>query len=58
MFHRGDHVVTETPTLDEDLLVEPEGRRPWVEFLTSTPGRLSVLGIALIAVVIAAGVIT
>ncbi|BAH48618.1 hypothetical membrane protein [Rhodococcus opacus B4] len=58
MFHRGDHVAIETPTLDEGLLVEPEGRRPWVEFLTSTPGRLTVLGVALIAVVIAAGVIT
>ncbi|MBC2640364.1 MULTISPECIES: hypothetical protein [unclassified Rhodococcus (in: high G+C Gram-positive bacteria)] len=59
MFHRGDHVVTETATLDEDLLVESEARhRPWVEFLASTPGRLTVLGIVLIAVVIAAGAIT
>ncbi|AII07306.1 hypothetical protein [Rhodococcus opacus] len=59
MFHRGEHAVTEAPTLDEGLLVEPVARRrPWVEFFTSTPGRLSVLGIALIAAVIAAGAIT
>ncbi|GAF49385.1 hypothetical protein C8E05_7032 [Rhodococcus wratislaviensis] len=59
MFHRGDRVVTESPLLDEGLLVEPEaGRRPWMEFLASTPGRLSVLGIALVAAVLAAGVIT
>ncbi|AHK27390.1 hypothetical protein OPAG_07935 [Rhodococcus opacus PD630] len=59
MFHRGEHAVTEAPTLDEDLLVEPVARRrPWVEFFASTPGRLSVLGIALVAAVIAAGAIT
>ncbi|MDI9951092.1 hypothetical protein [Rhodococcus sp. IEGM 1305] len=59
MFHRGEHAVTEAHTLDEDLLVEPVvRRRPWVEFFTSTPGRLTVLGIALIAAVIAAGAIT
>ncbi|WP_072946514.1 hypothetical protein [Rhodococcus koreensis] len=59
MFHRGEHAVTEAHTLDEDLLVEPVVRcRPWVEFFASTPGRLTVLGIALIAAVIAAGAIT
>ncbi len=40
MFHRGDRVATEAPTLDEGLVVEPEARRrPWMDFLVSTPGR-------------------
>ncbi|GCE43558.1 possible membrane protein [Rhodococcus wratislaviensis] len=59
MFHRGDRVATEAPTLDEGLVVEPEARRrPWMDFLVSTPGRLSVLGILLVAAVLTAAVIT
>jgi hypothetical protein len=46
-----------TRTLDESLLTDPEGSdRPCVEFLASTPGRLAVLAIVLIAAVLAAGV--
>ncbi|MFD9666322.1 hypothetical protein ACFWAY_32685 [Rhodococcus sp. NPDC059968] len=59
MFHRGDDAVTEEHSLDESLLVEPESRsRPWREFLVSTPGRLSVLGIALVTAALATGAIT
>ncbi|QTJ67002.1 hypothetical protein HYG77_16325 [Rhodococcus sp. ZPP] len=58
MFHRGDSAVTEEHSLDESLLVEPESRRqPWREFLASTPGRLSVLGIALVTAALATGAI-
>ncbi|TQC50262.1 hypothetical protein EEB14_04865 [Rhodococcus sp. WS4] len=59
MFHRGDDTVTEEHSLDESLLVEPESRRrPWREFLVSTPGRLSVLGIALVAAALVTGAVT
>ncbi|MBC2640988.1 hypothetical protein H5400_19260 [Rhodococcus wratislaviensis] len=59
VFHRGDDTVTEEHSLDESLLVEPESRRrPWREFLVSTPGRLSVLGIALVTAALATGAIT
>ena len=59
MFHRGDDDVTEEHSLDESLLVEPESRRrPWREFLVSTPGRLSVLGIALVTAALMTGAIT
>jgi hypothetical protein len=59
VFHRGDDAVTEEHSLDESLLVEPESRsRPWREFLVSTPGRLSVLGIALVTAALATGAIT
>ncbi|MFC9361717.1 hypothetical protein ACFTZB_34710 [Rhodococcus sp. NPDC057014] len=45
--------------LKESLLVEPEiRRRPWREFLESTPGRLSVLAVVLVAVALTAGVVT
>jgi len=59
VFHRGDDAVTEEHSLDESLLVEPESRRrPWREFLVSTPGRLSVLGIALVTAALMTGAIT
>nr|WP_225929158.1 hypothetical protein [Rhodococcus opacus] len=59
VFHRGDDVVTEEHSLDESLLVEPDSRRrPWREFLVSTPGRLSVLGIALVVAALATGAVT
>jgi hypothetical protein len=46
-----------THTLDESLLTDPEGSdRPLVEFLASTPGRMAVLAIVLVAAVLAAGV--
>ncbi|MBC2637996.1 MULTISPECIES: hypothetical protein [unclassified Rhodococcus (in: high G+C Gram-positive bacteria)] len=45
--------------LDESLLVEPDARRrPWREFLESTPGRLSLLAVALVAVALTAGIVT
>ena len=45
--------------LDESLLVEPEvHRRPWREFLASTPGRLSLLAVVLVAVALTAGLVT
>jgi hypothetical protein len=46
-----------TPTLDESLLTDPEGHdRPTVEFITSTPGRMALLAIVLIAAVLTVGV--
>ncbi|TQC48867.1 hypothetical protein EEB14_12910 [Rhodococcus sp. WS4] len=45
--------------LNESLLVEPEiRRRPWREFLASTPGRLSLLAVVLVAVALTAGIVT
>lgn len=45
--------------LNESLLVEPEvRRRPWREFLASTPGRLSLLAVVLVAVALTAGLVT
>jgi hypothetical protein len=46
-----------TRTFDESALVEPEGSdRPLVEYLGSTPGRMAVLAVVLIAAVLAVGV--
>jgi hypothetical protein len=46
-----------TQTLDESVLTDPEGPdRPFVEFFASTPGRLALIAIALVAAVLAAGV--
>ncbi len=46
-----------TQTLDESVLTDPEGPdRPFVEFLSSTPGRLALIAIVLVAAMLAAGV--
>ncbi|MGV9870558.1 hypothetical protein ACWDV6_49475, partial [Rhodococcus koreensis] len=59
MFHRGTIVSPELHELDESMLVEPESRRPaWRDLLASTPGRLSVLAVVLVAAALAAGVVT
>ncbi|MFD9669764.1 hypothetical protein ACFWAY_50860 [Rhodococcus sp. NPDC059968] len=59
MFHRGDTLTGEVHALDEWILVEPEARRAhWRSFLASTPGRLSVLAVVLVAAALAAGVVT
>ncbi|RZL76452.1 MAG: hypothetical protein EOP32_29035 [Rhodococcus sp. (in: high G+C Gram-positive bacteria)] len=52
-------VAPDLHELDESLLIEPESRRPpWRNFLASTPGRLSVLAVVLVAAALAAGVVT
>ncbi|MDT2007117.1 hypothetical protein FXW78_25895 [Rhodococcus opacus] len=52
-------VVPDLHELDESLLIEPESRRsPWRDFLASTPGRLSVLAVILVAAALTAGVVT
>ncbi|MGW4340846.1 hypothetical protein ACWEK5_50065, partial [Rhodococcus koreensis] len=62
MFQRGTTVAPEVHDLhelDESLLIEPESRRaPWRDLLASTPGRLSVLAVVLVAAALAAGVVT
>ena len=68
MFHqdsgtvsRGDRDTSpaDEHLLNESLLVEPEvRRRPWREFLASTPGRLSLLAVVLVAVALTAGLVT
>ncbi|MGW5152979.1 hypothetical protein [Rhodococcus koreensis] len=59
MFQRGTTVAPELHELDEALLIEPESRRPpWRDLLASTPGRLSVLAVVLVAAALAAGVVT
>ena len=46
-----------TQTLDESLLTDTEERdQPFVEFVGSTPGRMALIAIALIATVLAVGV--
>ena len=46
-----------TQTLDESLLTDTEERdRPFVEFVGSTPGRMALIAIVLIATVLAVGV--
>ena len=46
-----------TQTLDESLLTDTEERdQPVVEFVGSTPGRMALIAIALIATVLAVGV--
>ncbi|MDJ0415654.1 hypothetical protein [Rhodococcus opacus] len=58
MFHRGSTLTRDVHELDESMLVEPESRRPfWRTFLASTPGRLSVLAVVLVAAALAAGVV-
>ena len=62
MFHRGVTAAPQAHTLDESRLVEPESRRSpgreFREFLTATPGRLTVLAVVLIAAALAAGAAT
>jgi hypothetical protein len=59
VFHRGVTATPQPHTLDESRLVEPDSRRSsGREFLTATPGRLSVLAVVLIAAPLAAGVAT
>lgn len=59
MFHRGVTAAPPAPTLDESRLIEPDRRHsPGREFLTATPGRLTVLAVVLIAAVLAAGAVT
>ena len=59
MFHRGVTAAPPAPTLDESRLIEPDRRRsPGREFLTATPGRLTVLAVVLIAAALAAGAAT
>jgi hypothetical protein len=53
----GELARQRTHTLDESLLVDDEGTdRPVVEFLGSTPGRMALIAVALIAAVLAAGI--
>ena len=55
--HSGEPARQGTHTLDESLLVAPEeSDRPVVEYLGSTPGRMAVLAVVLIAAVLAVGV--
>ncbi|MFF2108300.1 hypothetical protein [Rhodococcus koreensis] len=59
MFLRGDTVADDPHALDESLLIEPEWRRPsWRGFVASTPGRLSVIALVLVAAALAAGTVT
>ncbi|MFC9833339.1 hypothetical protein ACFVKB_05885 [Rhodococcus sp. NPDC127530] len=59
MFLRGDTVADDPHALDESLLIEPQRLRPsWRGFLTSTPGRLSVLAVVLVVAALAAGTVT
>ena len=45
-----------THTLDESLLVDPEeSDRPVVDFLASTPGRMALVAVVLIAALLAVG---
>ncbi|MFC0451229.1 hypothetical protein [Rhodococcus jostii] len=58
MFLRGDTIAGDPHALDESLLIEPERLRPsWRGFLASTPGRLSVLAVVLVAAALAAGTV-
>jgi len=59
VFHRGVTAAPPAPTLDESRLIEPDRRlSPGREFLTATPGRLTVLAVVLIAAALAAGAAT
>jgi hypothetical protein len=53
----GELAGQRTHTLDESLLVDPEeSDRPVVDFLGSTPGRIALLAVVLIAALVAVGV--
>jgi hypothetical protein len=55
--HSGEPARQGTHTLDESLLIAPEeSDRPVVEYLGSTPGRMAVLAVVLIAAILAVGV--
>jgi hypothetical protein len=59
VFHRGVTAAPQAHTLDESRLVEPDSRlSPGREFLTATPGRLTVLAVLLIAAALVAGAAT
>jgi hypothetical protein len=59
VIYRGVTAGPPAPTLDELQLIEPDRRRsPGLEFLTTTPGRLTVLAVVLIAAALAAGAVT
>lgn len=50
--------LTPTPTLDETLLVDPqETDRPVADFVGSTPGRIALVAVLLIAAVLAVGIV-
>jgi len=51
------HSGEQTPTLDESMLVDPEeSDRPVADFLGSTPGRMALVAVVLIAALLAVGV--
>ena len=53
----GELARQRTHTLDESLLVDPEeSDRPVVDFLGSTPGRMALMAVVLIAALLAVGV--
>lgn len=55
--HSGELARQRTPTFDESLLVDPEeSDRPVVGFLGSTPGRMALAAVVLIAALLAVGV--
>ena len=55
--HNGELARQRTHTLDESLLVAPEeSDRPVVDFLGSTPGRMALVAVVLIAALLAVGV--
>ena len=55
--HSGELAGQQTHTLDESLLVDPEeSDRPVVDFLGSTPGRMALVAVVLIAALLAVGV--
>ena len=55
--HSGELARQGTHTLDESLLVAPEeSDRPVVDFLESTPGRMALVAVVLIAALLAVGV--
>ncbi len=55
--HSGELARQRTPTFDESLLVDPEeSDRPVVDFLGSTPGRMTLVAVLLVAALLAVGV--
>ena len=55
--HSGELAGQQTHTLDESLLVDPEeSDRPVFDFLGSTPGRMALVAVVLIAAPLAVGV--
>ena len=55
--HSGELAGQQTHTLDESLLVDPEeSDRPVFDFLGSTPGRMALVAVVLIAALLAVGV--